>query len=243
MASAEGIVSLAADSSTESPTSDDRLMESICDSLNLERAVAKVIANDGAPGVDGMRVTQLEKYFERHRDRLTDELLSGTYRPQPVKRVEIPKPDGGVRKPGIPTAVDRVVQQAILLVLSPQWDETFSDNSFGFRPHRSAHDAVARAQSYLEDGYKWVVDRCERIVRPGVEGRLTPMMHRRVIRRTGRAGIWKSSSISHLDAPFDKPVLLGTLQSWSAFVRWSLTCRGTGSSWPWRPLLLLSSRC
>lgn len=163
MASAEGIVSLAADSSTESPTSDDRLMESICDSLNLEHALAKVIANDGAPGVDGMRVTQLDKYFERHRDRLTGELLSGTYRPQPVKRVEIPKPDGpqgngGVRKLGIPTAVDRVVQQAILLVLSPEWDETFSDNSFGFRPNRSAHAAVARAQSYLEDGYKWVVD-------------------------------------------------------------------------------------
>ena len=133
-------------------------MERICDPLNLECAVARVTANGGAPGVDGMRVNQLEKYFERHSDRIAGELLSGTYRPQPVKRVEIPKPDGGVRKPGIPTAVDRVIQQAILLVLSPEWDATFSDNSFGFRPNRSAHDAVARAQSYLAAGYTWVVD-------------------------------------------------------------------------------------
>lgn len=156
--SVEGTVPFAANLSTESPTSRDRLMERISDPLNLEWAMARVIANGGAPGVDGMTVKQLEKYFERHRDRIIGELLTGTYRPQPVKRVEIPKPDGGVRKLGIPTAVDRVIQQAILLVLSPAWDETFSDNSFGFRPHRSAHDAVARSQSYLEEGYTWVVD-------------------------------------------------------------------------------------
>ena len=155
---AEGTAPILADSSTESPTSSDRLMESICDPLNLEVAMARVIANGGSPGVDGMTVKELEGYFGKHGDRITSEMLSGTYRPQPVKRVEIPKPDGGVRKLGIPTAVDRVIQQAILLVLSPQWDETFSDNSFGFRPYRSAHDAVARAQSYLEEGYKWVVD-------------------------------------------------------------------------------------
>lgn len=154
----EGTVLPAADSCTESPTSSDRLMESICDPDNFAIAIAKVIANGGAPGVDGMRVTELEKYFERHRQRITGELLAGTYRPQPVKRVEIPKPDGGIRKLGIPTAVDRVIQQAILLVLSPQWDEAFSENSFGFRPGRSAHDAIARAQTYLEEGYTWVVD-------------------------------------------------------------------------------------
>ena len=154
----EGTVPDAVDSITESPTSSDRLMERICDPLIFEMAMARVIGNDGAPGVDGMKVTQLEKYFERHSDRIIGELLSGTYRPQPVKRVEIPKPDGGVRKLGIPTAVDRVVQQAILLVLSPEWDATFSDNSFGFRPFRSAHDAVARARTYLDEGYTWVVD-------------------------------------------------------------------------------------
>ena len=102
MASAEGTVPLAANPQTESPTSSDRLMESICDPANLEMAMAKVMANGGAPGVDGMTVKQLEKYFERHRDRIAGELLAGTYRPQPVKRVEIPKP-GGVRKLGIPT--------------------------------------------------------------------------------------------------------------------------------------------
>jgi RNA-directed DNA polymerase len=158
MASGEGIVLPAADSCTESPTSSDRLMEAICDPYNLVIAMTKVIANGGAPGMDGMRVTELEKYFERHRDRIIRELFAGTYRPQPVKRVEIPKPDGGVRKLGIPTAVDRVIQQAILQVLSPEWDPTFSENSFGFRPGRSAHQAVAQAQKYLEEGYTWVVD-------------------------------------------------------------------------------------
>ena len=158
MARDEGTVLPTADSRTESPTSSDRLMESICDPTNLNTAMAKVIANGGAPGVDGMRVKELEKYFERHRARIIAELLTGTYRPQPVKRVEIPKPDGGIRKLGVPTAVDRVIQQAILLVLSPQWDPTFSENSFGFRPNRSAHDAVARVQTYLEEGYTWVVD-------------------------------------------------------------------------------------
>ena len=154
----EGTVLPAADSQTESPTSSDRLMESICDPANLAKAMAKVIANGGAPGVDGMRVTQLGKYFERHRDRIVRELLTGTYRPQPVQRVEIPKPDGGVRKLGIPTAVDRLIQQATLQVLSPLWDATFSDHSFGFRPGRSAHDAIARAQEYLVEGHTWVVD-------------------------------------------------------------------------------------
>jgi RNA-directed DNA polymerase len=154
----KGTVLSTADSNSERPTSSDRLMESICDPIILEMAIARVVANGGVPGVDGMTVKQLEKYFERHRDRIVGELLAGTYRPQPVKRVEIPKPDGGVRKLGIPTVVDRVIQQAILLVLSPEWDATFSEHSFGFRPNRSAHQAVAQAQAYLEEGYTWVVD-------------------------------------------------------------------------------------
>lgn len=157
MAHAEGTALFVANSLTESPTS-DRLMESICDPANFEKAIAKVIANGGAPGIDGMHVRQLGKYFERHRERIVGELLAGTYRPQPVKRVEILKPDGGVRKLGIPTVVDRVIQQAILQVLSPSWDATFSQHSFGFRPGRSAHQAVAQAQQYLLEGYSWVVD-------------------------------------------------------------------------------------
>ena len=122
-----GTVPSKAHSRPMSPTSSDRLMERICGPMNFNEAIAKVVANDGAPGVDGMTVSDLGRYFELHRPRIIDELLSGTYRPQPVKRVEIPKPDGGVRKLGIPTAVDRVIQQAVLLVLSPKWDETFSD--------------------------------------------------------------------------------------------------------------------
>jgi RNA-directed DNA polymerase len=158
MTDVQGTVPSLADSNSESPTSSDRLMESICDPATFDCAMARVIGNKGAPGVDGMKVNELEGYFEVHFARITTELLSGTYQPQPVKRVEIPKPDGGVRKLGIPTVVDRVIQQAIQLELNGLWNDTFSDNSFGFRPFRSAHDAVARAQSYLVDGYTWVVD-------------------------------------------------------------------------------------
>ncbi len=153
-----GIVPVEVNSQTENPTSSERLMESIGDPDNLKRAVAKVIANGGSPGIDGLKVSKLEKYFQRHQDRIVVELLSGTYRPQPVKQVEIAKPNGGVRKLGIPTVVDRVIQQAILQVLSPVWDETFSESSFGFRPGRSTHQAVAQVQSFLEEGYSWVVD-------------------------------------------------------------------------------------
>lgn len=154
----EGTVPLEANSQTESPTSSDRLMESICDPDNLNQAIAKVIANGGSPGIDGMRVAKLDQYFQVHHERITDELLKGTWRPQPVKQVEIAKPTGGVRKLGIPTVVDRVIQQAILQVLSPGWDATFSEYSFGFRPGRSAHQAVAQVQEYLEEGFGWVVD-------------------------------------------------------------------------------------
>lgn len=153
-----GSVPLEANSPTERPTSSDRLMESICDPDNLNQAMARVIANGGSPGIDGLSVGKLDQYFQRYRERIVGELLGGTYRPQPVKQVEIAKPSGGVRKLGIPTVVDRVIQQAILQVLSPLWDETFSEFSFGFRPGRSAHQAVAQAQSYLEEGCTWVVD-------------------------------------------------------------------------------------
>ena len=116
----------------------------------------RVKANKGSAGIDGMSVDELPDYSELLVVR--EQLLSGTYTPQPVKRVEIPKPDGGVRQLGIPTALDRFVQQAVMQVLQRQWDPTFSDSSYGFRPGRSTHQAVEQAQQYIAAGYGWVVD-------------------------------------------------------------------------------------
>ena len=134
----------------------DRIMEEICEWENLKEAIGQVKANKGSAGIDGRTVDQLPGYLELVAVR--NQLLGGTYKPQPVKRVEIPKPDGGVRKLGIPTVLDRFVQQAVMQVLQKRWDRTFSDSSYGFRPGRSAHQAVAQAQRYLVAGYSWVVD-------------------------------------------------------------------------------------
>jgi RNA-directed DNA polymerase len=131
-------------------------MEEICEWGNLKDAIERVKANKGSAGIDGMTVDELPDYVDLLGIR--EQLLSGTYKPQPVKRVEIPKPDGGVRKLGIPTVLDRVVQQAVMQVLQKQWDSTFSDSSYGFRPGRSAHQAVAQAQQYIAAGNSWVVD-------------------------------------------------------------------------------------
>ncbi len=150
------IESLPAAHEHESPASTDRMMEEICDWGNLKEAMWRVKANKGSAGIDGMTVDELPDYVALLVIR--DQLLSGTYTPQPVKRVEIPKPDGGVRKLGIPTALDRFVQQAVMQVLQKQWDQTFSDSSYGFRPGRSTHQAVAQAQQYIAAGYGWVVD-------------------------------------------------------------------------------------
>jgi len=126
---------------------------------NLVAAHARVVRNGGAPGVDGMPVDDLMPYCRQHWARLREQLLSGTYVPHPVRRVEIPKPDGkGVRMLGIPTVLDRFIQQALLQVLSPIFDPTFSDASFGFRPGRSTHQAVQRARGYIAAGHRWVVD-------------------------------------------------------------------------------------
>lgn len=135
-----------------------RLMEEVCQRENLRKALRRVKKNRGSPGVDGMTVQQLPGYLCEHWPTIKEQLLRGAYKPQPVKRVEISKPDGGVRRLGIPTVVDRFIQQAILQVLQGRWDSTFSESSYGFRPGRSAHQAVAQAQIYLAEGYSWVVD-------------------------------------------------------------------------------------
>ncbi len=156
--SVEGTESLAAKRRTESPAIGEQLMEEVCERENCKRALARVKANKGSPGVDGMTVQQLPEHLKQHWSAIREQLLSGAYVPQPVKRVEIPKPDGGVRKLGIPTVLDRFIRQAVMQVLQRRWDRTFSDHSYGFRPERSAHQAVEAAQRHIAAGYRWVVD-------------------------------------------------------------------------------------
>ena len=133
-------------------------MEEVVADANLAKAMARVRQNRGSPGVDGMTVDELPRELARIGESLRAKLLAGTYQPQPVRRVAIPKPDGGERELGIPTVMDRLVQQAISQVLGPRFDPDFSPHSHGFRPGRSAHDAVREAQQYIQDGYTWVVD-------------------------------------------------------------------------------------
>ena len=146
---------LAAARGTEDQT---KLMEVILDAENLKRAYKAVVKNGGAPGIDGVTTDDLKNYLAANWNQVRKELLSGTYKPKPVKRVEIPKPGGGTRKLGIPTVLDRFIQQAIKNVLQSQWDQTFSEHSFGFRPGRSAHQAVEQARDYIREGYRFVVD-------------------------------------------------------------------------------------
>jgi RNA-directed DNA polymerase len=133
-------------------------MEEVCERENLKAALRRVKANQGSPGVDGMTVIGIKDYLKQHWPAIREQLLSGTYEPKPVRRVEIPKPDGGVRKLGIPTVLDRFIQQAVMQVLQRRWDRTFSDHSYGFRPGRSAQQAVAQAQQYIAEGHGWCVD-------------------------------------------------------------------------------------
>src|SRR5215467_2912292 len=157
-AAGEETESSGATSGAERPASTNRLMEEVCERENLKAALRQVKANKGSPGVDGMTVGGITDYLKEHWPTIREQLLNGTYEPNPVRRVEIPKPDGGVRKLGIPTGLDRFIQQAVMQVLQKQWDRTFSDYSYGFRPWRSAHQAVAKAQQYIAEGYGWVVD-------------------------------------------------------------------------------------
>ena len=135
------------------------LIEEVVHRENMLKALSRVVGNKGAPGIDGMTVEDLESHCRDHWEPIREALLRGTYAPQPVRRVEIPKPGGkGIRTLGIPTVLDRLIQQAILQVLTPIFDPTFSDSSFGFRPGKSAHDALRRVCSHIAEGRRWVVD-------------------------------------------------------------------------------------
>jgi len=143
---------------TASPVEDEQLMEEVVERDNLLSALRNVKRNGGAPGVDGMTVKELPEYLKRQWPKIRRQLVSGTYVPLPVRRVEIPKPGGGIRQLGIPSVLDRFIQQALMQVLQREWDATFSESSYGFRPKRSAHQAIQQSQRYLKEGYRWVVD-------------------------------------------------------------------------------------
>jgi len=141
-----------------SGSDDQKQMELIVERRNVEAALRRVRRNKGSPGVDGMTVEELEPHLARHMTELREQLLAGTYVPKPVRRVVIPKAGGGTRELGIPTVVDRLIQQCMLQVLQPRIDASFSEHSYGFRPRRRAHDAVKAAQRYIQEGRRWVVD-------------------------------------------------------------------------------------
>jgi RNA-directed DNA polymerase len=148
----------AARASLERPAVAEPSMEAVVERENLKKALAQVKRNKGAAGVDGMTVDALSAHLKEHWLTIRAQLLEGTYRPQPVRRVEIPKASGGMRPLGIPTVLDRFIQQAAMQVLQADWDGTFSETSFGFRPKHSAHQAVERAQAYIASGHGFVVD-------------------------------------------------------------------------------------
>jgi RNA-directed DNA polymerase len=139
-------------------TKDGALLEEVLQRENVLAAYKRVVRNGGAPGVDGVTVDELMAYCQKHWARIREQLLNETNQPQPVRKVDIPKPDGGVRTLGIPTVLDRMIQQALLQILEPIFDPTFSDASFGYRPGRSAQQAVLRAREHMAAGYRWVVD-------------------------------------------------------------------------------------
>jgi RNA-directed DNA polymerase len=136
----------------------EKLLEKIVHRDNLNLAYRKVRSNGGSPGIDGMTVEEALPYLKEHGRELTENLLAGTYKPSPVRAVEIPKPKGGTRQLGIPTVIDRMIQQAIVQVINPHFERVFSDNSYGFRSGRSTHDALKKAKSYIAEGRRQVVD-------------------------------------------------------------------------------------
>jgi len=193
------------DRGTESPAITEQLMEEVVERENCKAALKQVKANKGGPGIDGMTVDELPEHLVEHWPAIREELLNGTYKPQPVKRVEIPKPDGGVRKLGIPTVLDRFIQQAVMQVLQRKWDRTFSEHSYGFRPGRSTHQAVSQAQQYIAEGYRRVVDLdlekfFDRVNHDKLMGqvakRITDWRMRKLIRALLNAGVMESGLVS-----------------------------------------------
>ena len=142
----------------ERDSAEPELLEAILDRRNMNKAYKRVKANKGAPGIDGMTIEEALPYLREHKDELIGRILRGKYTPSPVRRVEIPKPDGGIRKLGIPTVIDRIIQQAISQKLMPIYEPLFSDGSYGYRPGRSAKDAISRVKEYAEEGYRYAVN-------------------------------------------------------------------------------------
>jgi RNA-directed DNA polymerase len=204
----EGTEPPVAKHASQSPVVTEKLMEGILRTSNLQEAFKRVRANKGSPGTDGMSVEEVQDYYRQNWPTLEPQLLAGTYQPQPVLRVEIAKPEGGVRKLGIPTAFDRVIQQAVLQVLQERFDSTFSQHSYGFRPGRSAHQAVAQAQKHLAEGYRWVVDidlekffdRVNHDLLMGLLAkRITDKRVRKLIRAFLNAGVMENGLVSPID--------------------------------------------
>ena len=136
----------------------ENLLEKILDRNNLNQAYLKVFKNKGSAGIDNMKVEDMLKYLKENKVKLLETLKDGSYKPKPVKRVEIPKPNGGKRLLGIPTVIDRMIQQSIVQIISPIFEKTFSVYSYGFRPNKNAHQAIEKAKEYYDEGYKYVVD-------------------------------------------------------------------------------------
>ena len=197
--------------------SEHLLMQEVVGRANLVGALKRVRQNKGSPGIDGMNVEELPEYLRRHWGEIRQRLLAGTYQPKPVRRQEIPKSGGGVRELGIPTVLDRFIQQAILQVMQPRFDPTFSRHSHGFRPGRRAHDAVREAQHYIQEGRRWVVDVdlekfFDRVNHDVLMGRLAKRIEDkamlRILRRYLQAGVMANGVVMerHMGTPQGGPL-------------------------------------